>query len=54
MPMKLFEDGIIKAKNLDKKKLINPPSPNLTTQEIFLFVTTSNPKNKNIKPFVNT
>lgn len=51
-PIKLIEDGIMKAKNLDRKQLINPPSPDVTTQEILPFVTTYNPKNKNITPFV--
>lgn len=50
--MKLIDDGIIKAKNIDRKQLINTPSPDVTTKEIIPFVTTSNPKNKNIIPFV--
>lgn len=51
-PKKLIEDGIEKSKNLDRKQLINTPSPDVTTQEIIPFVTTYNPKNKNITPFV--
>lgn len=50
--IKLTEDEIVKSKNLDRKQLISTPSPDITTQEIIPFVTTYNPKNKNITPFV--
>lgn len=49
-PIQLIEDGIVKSKNLDRKQLINTSSPNITTQEVIPFVTTYNPKNKNITP----
>lgn len=51
-PIKLIEDGIVNSKNLDRKQLINTPSPDIPTQEIIPFVTTYNPKNEKITQFV--
>lgn len=52
-PTKLIEDGIKKARELNRENLINKPTTNcITSPRILPFVTTHNPRNSNVTPIV--
>jgi hypothetical protein len=51
-PTKNIQDGIKKARNMDRTQLINPPTAEIIEQKCLPLVTTHNPQNRNIAPFV--
>ncbi|XP_062604091.1 uncharacterized protein LOC134265884, partial [Saccostrea cucullata] len=51
-PLSLINDGIRKAKELDREELINPTPNDEENIKILPLVTTYNPKNPNITPIV--
>lgn len=52
-PINLINDGIIKAKEIDRQDLINPILRNNKETKILPLVTTHNPRNPNIAPVVS-
>ena len=52
-PINLINDGIMKAKGIDRQDLINPILQNNKETKILPLVTTHNPRNPNIAPVVN-
>lgn len=52
-PKNLINDGIIKAKEIDRQDLINPILRNNKETKILPLVTTHNPRNPNIAPLVS-
>jgi hypothetical protein len=49
---KIIQDRIKKARNMDRTQLINPPTAEIIGQKCLPLVTTHNPQNRNITPFV--